>query len=146
MQIRPREQSCDVLRQRCHNCGKINDAICHTRPTMSGVNAALIGAERRYCRRSPNFSRPEPHENNSRTCDVGLQYVWWLLTCQTTSAYRAWLSSQENTVVIHAAASSLKSTGPKKQGHRLMAIILSNLNRLKNSLEYSSVILQLNGF
>jgi len=37
--------------------------------------------------------------------------------------------------------------GPKKRGHRLMTIILSNLYRFKkNSLEDSSVNLQLNGY
>jgi len=35
---------------------------------------------------------------------------------------------------------------PKKRGHRLMTIILSNLNRLKSSLEDSWVNLQLNGY
>ena len=36
--------------------------------------------------------------------------------------------------------------GPKKRGHRLVTIILSNLNRSRNSLEDSLANLQLNGY
>jgi len=36
--------------------------------------------------------------------------------------------------------------GPKKRGHGLMTIILSNLNRLKKLTEHSLINMQLNGY
>jgi len=55
-----------------------------------------------------------------------------------TALHLVWFNNKMHTLMFTGWA--------KKLGHRLLAIILSNLNRLKNSLEDSWVNLELKGY
>jgi len=90
-------------------------------------------------------------QNTLLCCFVDM-FVWHAVYYDCLKSTRLWTTVNYSCFIVprHCFLGSLCLSiqgGPRKRGHRLMTIILSNLNRLKKiSLSDSLVNLQLNGY